>query len=515
MQRWLTRMYERHGERYVWSVVAMAYVVALLSVGLALFLGARFYGLSVAQFGRSVAITAALEVVLLAGATWSVRRELSLILDWVERDRSRPAEVALAVQTGPRRACVASLVGNLFASLPVGAFSVLDQAHRLTALGAAAVYCGAVFILLYSFLISWYWLEVMTRPVWKDLASTAPATANRVHGRPIGLGVRLLVGLLPATTLAAFFAAALESKRGLGTSGLLRAFAIAIGATTMLVSVLVVLVVVFVLDPIRDLTRAARAVGAGDLDAQVAVTSTDELGALAESFNEMVSGLRERKGLRERNAELNAELIASRTRIVAASDAARRRLERDLHDGAQQRLVLIGLKLGLAKRLVASDAIAAERSIDELRLELRCALAELRDLAHGIYPAVLENEGLPAALREAAERAATPTVVDCDGAGRYPPELEAAVYFCCLEALQNAAKHAGPRASVAVRIAQRDGALRFEVADDGAGFDARNGAVESAGLQNMTDRVGALGGTLRIDSAPGNGATITGTVPVA
>jgi signal transduction histidine kinase len=162
-------------------------------------------------------------------------------------------------------------------------------------------------------------------------------------------------------------------------------------------------------------------------------------------------------------------------------------------------------------REVADDP-KASALVEHLRGDLDRALAELRDLAHGIYPPLLENEGLPGALGEAAQRAAIPTTLEADGAGRYPPELEAAVYFCCLEALQNAAKHGGDGARATITLAERDNALAFTVSDDGPGFDtaSQNG---SAGLQNMTDRIGALGGTLRIESAPGNGTKITGTLP--
>ncbi|MDX6688574.1 MAG: hypothetical protein QOG15_31 [Solirubrobacteraceae bacterium] len=232
-----------------------------------------------------------------------------------------------------------------------------------------------------------------------------------------------------------------------------------------------------------------------------------------------IGDLRERELLREHNAELVADLRRqadqlrdSRTRIVAASHAARRRVERDLHDGAQQRLVLLGLKLALTRTRVEGDpAIAA--AIDELRVDVGLALSELRELARGIYPAILENDGLPAALREAAKRAMTPTEVECAGAGRYSSELEAAVYFCCLEALQNAAKHAGEGARVQITLRDGDGALAFAVSDDGKGFE-HAGASVGAGLQNMTDRIGALGGTLRIDSTRGEGTSITGTVAI-
>ena len=118
-------------------------------------------------------------------------------------------------------------------------------------------------------------------------------------------------------------------------------------------------------------------------------------------------------------------------------------------------------------------------------------------------------------MRDTAARAATPTIIDCDGAGRYPGDIEAAVYFCCLEALQNAAKHAGDGAHVRIALNERDSVLRFEVADDGAGFDARRDGGATAGLQNMVDRIGALGGELEINSELGRGTTVTGTVPLA
>jgi signal transduction histidine kinase len=175
--------------------------------------------------------------------------------------------------------------------------------------------------------------------------------------------------------------------------------------------------------------------------------------------------------------------------------------------------VLLNLKLGLLRRKVDGDPEVAA-AVDDLRADVSRAVRDLRDLAHGIYPPLLLNDGLRAALTEAAERSAIPTTVDCDGTGRYPPAFEAAVYFCCLEALQNAAKHAGPDAHATVRLGQRNGGLVFEVADDGCGCDA-DAARGSSGMQNMADRVGALGGALQVASAPGTGTTVTGTVPLA
>jgi signal transduction histidine kinase len=163
--------------------------------------------------------------------------------------------------------------------------------------------------------------------------------------------------------------------------------------------------------------------------------------------------------------------------------------------------------------MLETDPQGAVSSMDEAIQELNHALAELRDLAHGIYPAVLESDGLPGALRAAAERSSMPVTVETDGVGRYAQELEAAVYFCCLEALQNAAKHAGDGAKVSVRLSQVDGQVQFDVSDDGRGYDAA-AVSPSAGLQNMADRIGALGGELQIESVPGAGTTVRGAVPI-
>jgi signal transduction histidine kinase len=207
------------------------------------------------------------------------------------------------------------------------------------------------------------------------------------------------------------------------------------------------------------------------------------------------------------------ELQASRSRIVAAGNAERRRIERNLHDGAQQRLVALAVKLRLAHQLADVDVEQAKGMLDELRGELREAVEELRTLAHGIYPPLLMDQGLAAALGSAADRAALPTRMEADSTGRYPTEVEAAVYFCCLEALQNAAKHAGDGAAVTVRLWEQAGALRFEVADDGAGFDPTSKG-QGAGFINMSDRLGAIGGTLQVDSTPGVGTRVRGTVPL-
>jgi signal transduction histidine kinase len=207
-----------------------------------------------------------------------------------------------------------------------------------------------------------------------------------------------------------------------------------------------------------------------------------------------------------------AEVRESRARIVASADRERRRIERDLHDGAQQRLVALRIKLELAEEELAADPGAGRERLHALGAEIDRALDEIRHLARGVYPPLLAGGGLADALRAAALSASIAATVSTDGIGRYPPEVESAVYFCCLEALQNAAKHGGAGTEVTVSLAEDD-RLRFEVRDDGAGFDT--GTARGAGLTNMRDRVTAVGGELNVASAPGRGAVVTGSVPIS
>jgi signal transduction histidine kinase len=207
-----------------------------------------------------------------------------------------------------------------------------------------------------------------------------------------------------------------------------------------------------------------------------------------------------------------AELRASRQRIVVAQDAERRRLERNIHDGAQQHLVALAVKLRLARGLIRTDAARARAMLEELRGEIDLALDTLNALSLGIYPPLLEEQGIAAALAAQYLRTALPVHLDAEDLHRHPIETEAAVYFCCLEALQNAAKYAHA-SEITIDLRDDDGALAFTVADDGIGFDpTSNGA--GTGLQGMRDRIAVLGGDIAITSSPGSGTTIHGRIPV-
>jgi signal transduction histidine kinase len=251
----------------------------------------------------------------------------------------------------------------------------------------------------------------------------------------------------------------------------------------------------------------------------------------AEPFDEqtetLLAELARQLGLALRNARLDSDLQASlaelerqaeelrrsRARVVAAADAERRRIERDLHDGAQQHLVGLEANLGAARALIDSNPERAHAILDELRAAVQDAMQDFRDLAHGIYPPLLQDRGLSEALANAARRTTIPTRVEPNTRRRYDPEVEATVYFCCLEALQNAGKHAGDRARVTVRLYEEEDALLFEITDDGSGFDPAR-TTFGAGLTNMRDRLEAIGGDLRIDSNLGQGSRVLGTIPL-
>jgi signal transduction histidine kinase len=271
------------------------------------------------------------------------------------------------------------------------------------------------------------------------------------------------------------------------------------------------------LPAIEGIAEAAPVRYQGELLGALAVSKRQPMTA---TESRLLADLAREAGLVLKNTRLTAELVlrldelrASRQRLVTAQDTERRRLERNLHDGAQQNLVALKLKIALLKNLAANDPAQAQLGLDDLAGDATDAIETLRELARGLYPPILAQDGLVAALEAHARR--TPLPVDVVGATlpRYPQETEAGVYFCVLEALQNVVKHAG--ASMAtVNISQADGRLFFSVADDGHGMDLAT-VRSGSGLQNMRDRIEVLGGDLHVESSPGAGTRVVGSIPVA
>jgi signal transduction histidine kinase len=252
----------------------------------------------------------------------------------------------------------------------------------------------------------------------------------------------------------------------------------------------------------RPVQRAAGMAGRladGDLTVRMPETGAGEIGALERSFNVMASSL-----------ELSRdELVASRARIVAAADEARRRIRRDLHDGGQQRLVHALITLKLARRSLDEESSNTEALIDETLEHTEGAVSALRELSHGILPSVLTRGGLRAGIESLVSRMSLPVSVDVSEE-RFPSGVEATAYFVVSEALTNAVKHSGA-ARAEVRAHATEGALRVEIRDDGKG-----GAIpdRGTGLVGLRDRVAALAGSLDIQSPPGGGTRIVMTLPL-
>ena len=268
----------------------------------------------------------------------------------------------------------------------------------------------------------------------------------------------------------------------------------------LLIAGFVVVEYVTIVRPLREAAAMAQGVAAGDLTTRLPDRGVGEIGVLERSFNTMASSLQESRN----------ELLASRQRIVAAADQSRRRIERDLHDGIQQRLVSILLELRTTGAGVPAELSRLRSQLAALADDLTHSLDDLRELSRGIHPAILSEGGLGPALKALARRSAVPVEVDVDLPGRLPESIEVGAYYVVSEALANAAKHA--QASVVhVEVRVADGALSLLVRDDGGGgADPSRGS----GLLGLADRVQALGGAITIASPAGQGTTLTLTLPI-
>ena len=270
--------------------------------------------------------------------------------------------------------------------------------------------------------------------------------------------------------------------------------------------------------PALEATRAVEVRHQGELLGALSV-SKRRGEALTPIEEKLVDDLAHQAGLVLKNVGLSAdlqarldELRASRQRLVSAQDVERRRLERNLHDGAQQHLVALKVKLGLAEMLLTRDPAKAAATLEQLKGDADDALETLRDLARGIYPPLLADKGLVVALESQARKATVPVRVEAEAVERYAQDVEATVYFCVLEALQNVQKYAQAIAGGGAPD-REEGTLSFAVIDDGAGFDTAT-VRKGAGLTNMGDRLDAIGGNVEIRSHPGGGTTVLGSLPV-
>lgn len=250
----------------------------------------------------------------------------------------------------------------------------------------------------------------------------------------------------------------------------------------------------------------------GDRVGEIAVAKS-QAESITPAEKKLLEDLASQAGLALANVRLTEDLRASRRRIVSAQDEERRRLERDLHDGAQQHLVALKLKIGLAEKLTQTDPAKAGEVLSQLGREADETLQNVRDLARGIFPPLLADQGIGAALNSQVSRISGGVEVTDEAIGRHSREVEAAVYFCCLEALQNVSKYAQAK-RVTIRLWTAGNDLRFRVEDDGVGFDTED-SRSGSGLQNMRDRVEAAGGDLTVTSSVGTGTRVEGQVPAS
>jgi signal transduction histidine kinase len=295
-------------------------------------------------------------------------------------------------------------------------------------------------------------------------------------------------------------AAARERRSDAAAERAIAAAAVGLGGSILLIAVFAGYLDRAIAQPVRRTATMADRLAAGDLGARTAEHGVGEIGVLERSFNTMAGSL-------EQSRE---ELAASRARIVAAGNQARRRIERDLHDGTQQRLVSLVLDLRSAEAAVPPERPELRAQLARVTDGLTGALEELRELSRGIHPAILSEGGLAPALKALARRSAVPVELEVDVQARLPEPVEVAAYYVVSEALANAAKHA--HASVAqVEARARDGLLHLSVRDDGVGGAAPGGG---SGLVGLADRVEALGGTIEVHSPAGQGTSLQIDLPI-
>jgi signal transduction histidine kinase len=499
-------------ERFVEGIVRVggAHLVEWFVFGLVLWIvlfmvpaySSLLFALLDASVGLVLRVAAVFEIAIAADVVFlvvSVLRRSRPLRSWLAGDHSEEAARAAhrwILEGVPQTFRLQFVVMSVFLVPPM-----LYVPHYLDMTVAARLAYPLLILLLIAgaFGFVYLLLEQALRVVIRDIIAEHDVSDTGVRG--LSLNQKALV-MVPLITLYAGLIIGCINTNSLDLSGRVMVLTASAGVTSLVVGgIMTLLLRQSLLDRLGHLRDALSRIGAGDYGTKLVSAFGDELDDVAKGLNDMTAQL----------AAHNEEMRESRARIVAAADESRKEIERNLHDGAQQYLVLMDLKLGLLRRAVEGDEKATALTT-ELQADLSHALAELRDLAHGLFPAVLESDGLPAALAAAGERSPLPVSVNSDGVGRLPSEIEAAVYFCCLEAMQNAAKHAGDEAVLNVTLGRVNGRLTFSVADDGVGYDSGTLGF-SHGLQNMQDRIGALGGTVTIQTAPGAGTTVSGSIP--
>ena len=452
-------------------------------------------------------IMAGLLVAIVAGSVASLRvtRELGTLLDTPGEDAAQHA--LTLVQRLPVRLIGVNFVAGVVVSLPVTVVSTAVAVHITPSLGVLLALGGLGAMLLVS-ISSWAWYRLVMMPMLRDISERVGARVPGYSGP--GLSTALLIAIPGLAYGVGVGAVIVAAPSHTASSTVIERFSVGFGLALPLLLPIALLLAHASVQPLGALIDASKRIEAADYTTHVPVLPGREFDALGETLNAAMDGLAERQRLTADNDALLEEVQASRARIVAAGDAERRRIERNIHDGAQQRLVALALEL----RMLEDEAAASsEPRLKELAHDaitnLKAALDELRELARGLHPAVLATDGIRPALEQVAARSSIPVHLDVS-AERFAPVIESTAYFVACEALANVAKHARAT-SASVVISVHSGVLRLSVADDGVGgADMSRGS----GLAGLADRLAAMSGTLLITSRS-TGTTLIAELPIA
>lgn len=503
----VARLWNRHRDRWL----GLAWLVALGVFGVAVAVAITFHVLyhrpSTAVGLRSYAIVIGWIVVVhrfMLVPQW--RRATVPIRDWLQADAPSEANAVAAWECARSLTVVlarqTALTGGPATLVGVTLYFAIDYDLGGMRLAIVAMAAGLAIAWVVANLAPAF--EVFFRPVRRELAQQIPHSAATAK-----VGVTMRTKLLVTAFLmcmlsgASIAVAATVGDRDLEELGELTLVALVIPVTTG--GMAFFLLARSLLAPIDDLLVVTEQFTEGDHTARAIVTTDDEIGSVALGVNSMLDDL---EALVEHNQVLLEEVLASRARIVAASDAERRRIERNIHDGVQQRMTSIVLRLGIIEARADEPAFVREK-IAEAMAELRGTHEELRELARGLHPAILTTDGLLPALEQLAERSAIPVSVSGPPT-RFGTSTESTAYFVASEALANVTKYS-QATHVTVRVEPSDGGMVLEVADDGIG-GAHLGP--GSGLTGLADRVEAIGGRFTLDSPANEGTTIRVALPV-
>lgn len=501
LEAFFERAYRRLGVRYVTVFVHVSmWVTCAVAASLVPVLLPTFADASRIQTLRAFGLLVVWWILMGILVTFPMFRRISAPVNvWLRgsRDDAQTRAAWQRVLVIPRLwGRRGSIVGAIVILLPYAAYLTVE--FDLSALAAVLAVVAMLTVGMWAVAAFGLAFDLYLRPLRRDLARALRIAGELPSTTVSSLGTKLLLAVMLISLLTGASVAYAATVGGGSLEQLGRYILLTVVVTFSSSGVLIVLLTRSMLAPVDDLLAATREVRSGDLSARVDVTTDDEIGVLATSFNDMLADL-------ERASD---EIRASRARIVAASDAERKRVERNIHDGAQQKLVALALQLRMLQdRATDPDVCAeAERAI----VNLQDALDELRELARGLHPSVLSTDGLRPALEQLADTASVPVAIE-GPTERFPEAIESTAYFVASEALANVTKHAHAT-SARITVAQRDGRLTLEVADDGVGGAS---VGSGSGLTGLTDRVEAIGGSFVVESPSTGGTTIRAELPTA